>query len=70
MGFWNAEDFAERASAASLFWGVVEYDEFEGQNMPIAAFLHESDAKEYCDYLATVGRAALVVDLLKVEGLR
>lgn len=69
MGFWNAEDFAERASAASLFWGVVEHDNLEGQDMPIAAFMYEADAQGYCDYLATVGRTARAVDLMEVRGL-
>lgn len=64
LEFWNSEEFADYATGASLFWGVVEYDKFEGQNMPIAAFMYDTDAKEYAEYLATVGRTAQVVKLL------
>lgn len=66
--FWNAENFADHATDASLFWAVVEFDKMEGANMPIAAFMYDQDAKEYAEYLATVGRTAHVVDLLKVVG--
>lgn len=64
LEFWNSEEFADYATGASLFYGVVEFDTYEQANMPVAAFMYDTDANEYAEYLATVGRTAQVVRLL------
>ena len=70
MEFMNSEIVAEMATTADLFYGVIEYAADVDGNVCIAAFMDEGGAKEYCDYLATTGRTAQVVDLLRVQGIR
>ena len=70
VDFWNAEEFADYAGNASLFWGVVEYDKFEGQYMPVAAFMYENYARDYAAFLEAKGSRVAVVDLVEAQGLR
>lgn len=64
MEFMNSEIVAEMATSADLFAGVIEYANDVDGYVCIAAFMYDKDAQEYCDYLATIGRTAQVVQLL------
>ena len=70
MEFMNSEIVAEMATSADLFTGVIEYANDVDGYVCIAAFMYEKEAQDYCDYLATIGRTAQTVDLLKVMGIR
>lgn len=70
MEFLNSEIVADMASSADLFYGVIEHANDVDGNVCIAGFMYPDEAQEYCEFLATKGRTASVVDFLEVQGIR